>query len=136
MGLTTWKGSPARPIRKADVAVAKNYLNEKELGELNRIIGMYLDFAEDQAQRRKTMTMGEWIAKLDSFLRFNERNILTHAGKLSHELAVTHAEGEYDQFRAYQKRLEATQPASDFDRAVAETKKMEGKIGKRKGRKT
>jgi hypothetical protein len=131
MGLTTWKGSPARPIRRADVAVAKNYLNEKELGELNRIVGMYLDFAEDQTQRRKTITMGEWAAKLDSFLKFNERNILTHAGKISHELAVTHAEGEYDQFRADQKRLEATQPTSDFDRAVEKTAKLEGKIGKK-----
>jgi hypothetical protein len=132
MGLTTWRGSPARPIRKADVAVAKNYLSEKELGELNRIVGMYLDFAEDRAQRRNTMTMGEWVAKLDSFLKFNERNILSHAGKISHGLAVTHAEGEYEQFRADQKRLEATQPTSDFDRAVEETKKFEARTGKRR----
>src|SRR5207302_1527534 len=107
----------------------------KELGELNRIVGMYLDFAEDQAQRRKTMTMGEWVAKLDSFLQFNERNILTHAGKISHELAVTHAEGEYDRFRADQKRLEAVEPTSDFDRVVEEAKRIEGRVQKRPRRK-
>jgi len=135
MGLTTWKGSPARPIRKADVTVAKNYLVEKELSELNRIVGMYLDFAEDQATRRKTMTMAEWVAKLDSFLQFNERNILTHAGTISHELAVTHAEGEYDRFRAEQKRLEAAEPTSDFDRVVEEAKRIEGKVQKRPRRK-
>lgn len=78
MGLTTWTRSPGGPIRKADVGVAKNYLRGDELGELHRIVGMYLDYAEDQARRRRTMTMADWVAKLDAFLTFNERDVLGH----------------------------------------------------------
>jgi len=91
MGLTTWKRSPKGPIRKADVTIAKNYLSEEELRELNRVVTMYLDYAEDQARRRRPMTQADWVSKLDSFLEFNERNILTHAGQISHELAIEHA---------------------------------------------
>lgn len=80
MGLTTWKNAPAGPIRMADVVVAKNYLTQQEITELNRIVTMYLDFAEDQARRHKPMHMAEWIGRLDGFLQFNERDILTHAG--------------------------------------------------------
>ena len=97
MGLTTWKNAPDGPIRKADVTVAKNYLNEEEIKELNRIVTMYLDYAEDQARRQRPMHMRDWIAKLDAFLQFNERNILTHAGKISHQLASEHAEEEFEQ---------------------------------------
>ncbi len=75
MGLTTWKNAPYGPIRKTDVTVAKNYLTEEEIRELNRIVTMYLDYAEDQARRRKPMYMKDWVEKLDAFLRFNERNI-------------------------------------------------------------
>ena len=96
MGLTTWKNAPDGPIRKADVTVAKNYLNEEEIKELNRIVTMYLDYAEDQARRQRPMHMRDWIARLDAFLQFNERNILTHAGKISHQLAGEHAEGEFE----------------------------------------
>lgn len=81
MGLTTWKNSPHGPIRKPDVSVAKNYLNEEELTALNRTVTMYLDYAEDQAQSRKPMYMADWVKKLNGFLQFNEKNILTHAGQ-------------------------------------------------------
>lgn len=124
MGLATWKNAPNGPIRKVDVTVAKNYLGEEELRELNRIVSMYLDFAEDQARRRKTMHMADWITRLDAFLEFNERNVLTHAGKISHALAERHAHAEFEKHDTECRRLEA-QTGSDFDRAVDEVKRLE-----------
>ena len=88
MGLMNWPGS--RP-RKTDVAVAKNYLNEQELGDLNLIVSLYLDFAELQARSRRVMTMTNWIAKLDDLMRISDREILTHAGKVEHEAALARA---------------------------------------------
>lgn len=126
MGLTTWKNAPHGPIRKSDVAVAKNYLSQPEITELNRVVTMYLDFAEDQARRKKPMHMGEWVQRLDAFLQFNERNVLTHAGAVSHQLAEAHAHGQFEQYDAERRRLEAVQPSSDFDRAVEEVKRLEG----------
>lgn len=126
MGLTSWKGSPSGRIRKSDVAIAKNYLSEEELRELNRIVTMYLDYAEDQAQRRRVMTMADWAAKLDGFLQFNERNVLEHAGTVSHELATAHANSELERFDAERRRIEATEPTSDFDHIVAGLKALEG----------
>jgi hypothetical protein len=99
MGLTTWKNAPRAPIRRADVGVAKNYLAREEIAELNRIVTMYLDFAEDQARRKKPMHMAEWITRLDAFLQFNERNVLTHAGSVSREFAVQHAHAEIREAR-------------------------------------
>jgi hypothetical protein len=125
MGLTTWKNAPDGPVRRSDVTVAKNYLSEEELKELNRIVTMYLDYAEDQARRRKPMHMADWIAKLDGFLQFNERNILTHAGKISHELAQEHAEAEFEKYRAQQSRLAAELPVSDFDKVVEQVTMIE-----------
>jgi hypothetical protein len=125
MGLTTWKQAPAGPVRKADVTVAKNYLTHDELDALNRIVSMYLDYAEDQARRKKTVTMAEWVAKLDAFLQFNERNILTHAGKVSHQLAEEHAHGEFAKFDAERLRRAAIEPTSDFDQVVDEVKRLE-----------
>lgn len=126
MGLTTWKNAPHGPIRKTDVAVAKNYLSQPEIAELNRVVTMYLDFAEDQARRKKTMHMAEWVQRLDAFLQFNERKVLTHAGTVSHQLAEAHAHAQFDQYDAERRRLEAKQPSSDFDRAVEEVKRLEG----------
>lgn len=126
MGLTTWKNSPAGPIRKADVAIAKNYLTPDEISELNRVVTMYLDYAEDQARRHRAMHMAEWVAKLDAFLEFNERNILTHAGKVSHHLAEEHAHAEFAKYEA-QQRLEGTPSTSDFDQAVDQVKRLESK---------
>lgn len=120
MGLTTWKNAPAGKILKTDIGIAKNYLSEKEIDELNRVVGMYLDYAENQARRQIPMTMKDWVSKLDAFLQFNEYNILKDAGRMSHEVALKLAEKEFDKFRVIQdKNFE-----SDFDRMV---KKVEGK---------
>jgi hypothetical protein len=117
MGLTTWKNSSKGAIRKNDVSIAKNYLNEKELDDLNRIITMYLDYAEMQAQKRVVMHMKDWVVKLNAFLCFNEREILKNNGKIAHEIAVTLAEDEYEKYRVIQDRVFE----SDFD---AEMKKF------------
>ena len=95
MGLTSWKGGR---VAKTDVRIAKNYLNADEIGELNRIVVMWLDYAEDQARRRRQVFLNDWQIKLDEFLRFNERDVLGNAGKVRHEEAVTKAEAEYEQF--------------------------------------
>ncbi len=110
MGLTTW---PTERIRRQDVTVAKNYLNEDELQQLNLIVAQYLDFAELQAMQRKAMTMDAWIAKLHGFLTLNEREILDHAGNVSHAQAKRHAEQEFDKYRM---QLEAA--PDELDKAV------------------
>lgn len=125
MGLTSWKKSPAGKIVKSDVTVAKNYLNEKELDGLNRIVVMYLDYAENRAARMIPMTMKDWIEKLDAFLSFNDYEVLRDAGKVSHDVAATLAETEFDKFRVIQdKSFE-----SDFDKEVKKltSKKQRGK---------
>ena len=111
MGLTNWEGAR---IRKSDVAIAKNYLNEEELRALNNLVEQYLIFAEAQAERRIAMTMGDWITKLEGFLALNDREILQNAGKVSAELARTHADREFVEFR----KIEDRNLESDFDRAV------------------
>ncbi len=118
MGLTTWKNAPGGKILKSDVSVAKNYLTESELSALNRIVTMYLDYAENQAARQIPMKMKDWVEKLDAFLRFNEYDILQDAGKVSHEVARTLAEKTYEQFRIQQDE----NYESDFDRAIKQLK--------------
>lgn len=114
MGLTNWRGAK---VRKEDVTVAKNYLNEEELAALNNLVEQYLVFATGQAMRRIPMKMADWISKLDSFMTINDRDILTHAGRISHELALAHADAQYETF--HQKRLAtAAEQPDDFDRAV------------------
>jgi hypothetical protein len=125
MGLTTWKNAPKGKVRKTDVSVAKNYLTEDELRELNRVVTMYLDYAEDQARRRKPMHMTDWVAKLNDFLRFTDRDILTHCGKVSKQIAEEHAHREFEKYEAERRRIEATTPTSDFDKVVEETKRLE-----------
>ena len=114
MGLTVWKNSPKGKIREFDVMIAKNYLNEKELDYLNRIVTMYLDYAEMQANRGVAMYMKDWVKKLGSFLKFNDQNILTNAGKISHEVAEALALKEYEKYRVIQDK----NYISDFDREV------------------
>lgn len=121
MGLTNWKNAPAGKIRKADVGIAKNYLNEKELDGLNRIVSMYLDFAEMQANRGIIMYMADWIARLDAFLQFNEQAILNDAGKVSHEVALALAETEFDKYGKKQDALFE----SDFDKNLMAAKQIE-----------
>ncbi|MEN9997056.1 MAG: hypothetical protein RI922_46 [Bacteroidota bacterium] len=111
MGLTTWKNAPTGKILKPDVSVAKNYMIKDEIDELNRIVSMYLDYAENQAKRTISMTMNDWIQKLDAFLQFNEYEILNNAGTIRHDVAKRLAEQHFEQFRIEQdKRFE-----SDFD---------------------
>ena len=114
MGLTNWKNSPKGRIRKEDVAIAKNYLNEKELKSLNRIVTMYLDYAESQAENKIAMTMQEWTAKLDAFLQFNEKDILAGSGKVSAEIAKNFAESEFGKF----KKIQDLNYESDFDKSL------------------
>lgn len=102
MGLTTWKSGS---VQKADVKVAKNYLNEQEVRELNRIVTMWLDYAEDQARRRKEVFLKDWAEKLDAFLKFNERDVLEGAGKMSKKQADAHAEAQYEEFAARRRAL-------------------------------
>lgn len=111
MGLTSWKNAPEGQIRKYDVSIAKNYLNKEELTLLNRMVSMYLDYAELQANNRKIMTMKDWIAKLDAFLQFNEKDILTNAGTVTAEIAKAFAEDQYEKYRLIQDRM----LESDFD---------------------
>jgi len=122
MGLTTWKGAK---VRKADVTVAKNYLNQEEIRSLNRIVTMYLDYAESQAERRQPLHMRDWREKLHAFLQFNEREILQDAGKVSMDVAKALAVEHYENFSG-RRLLEESQEADEFD-DVAKRIEEEGK---------
>ncbi len=121
MGLTTWKNAPHGRIRKTDVTVAKNYLNQTEMENLNEIVNMYLDYAERQARRGNIMYMRDWVERLDAFLQFNEEDILHHKGKVTAAIAKAFAETEYEKYRVLQDKTYK----SDFDKLVAE---LEGTI--------
>ncbi|MDH5510911.1 MAG: virulence RhuM family protein [Nitrospinota bacterium] len=123
MGLTTWKGAK---VRKGDATIAKNYLNSDEISELNRVVTMYLDFAEDQARRRRPLYMKDWREKLDAFLKFNERDILDHAGNVSMEVAKELACQEYDKFSQRRLAEEADQADEEFEK-LAHTLEEKGK---------
>jgi hypothetical protein len=128
LGLTSWRNSPGGKIRKSDVSIAKNYLSEEELKPLNRIVSMYLDYAEDQAERGIVMTMKDWAEKLNAFLQFNQKEILQNAGKVSAEIAKAFAEKEYDKYKPIQDRLFE----SDFDKMIK--KQIEGNEGVKKSK--
>lgn len=119
MGLTTWKNSPRGKILKSDVSVAKNYLDLEEMESLNRVVTMYLDYAENQAKRRIPMTMEDWATRLNAFLQFNEYDLLNNSGKVTAEVAKAFAESEFEKYRIVQDRLFE----SDFDRLLKETEK-------------
>ena len=114
MGLNTWKNAPDGKIIKTDVAVAKNYLNGKELKSLDRFVTMYLDYAEDQAERGVPMSMEDWAKRLNAFLQFNEREVLDNPGRVTAEIAKSFAESEFEKYRIVQDRLFE----SDFDRHI------------------
>jgi len=118
MGLTSWRGAQ---IRKTDVAIAKNYLNETELSELNNLVEQYLIFAQGQAQRRIPMYMKDWVEKLNGFLTLNDREILNNAGSISHELGIANAEREYEKFKENRQKAIGE---GDFEKAI---KKIENK---------
>lgn len=123
MGLTNWRGPK---VRKQDVVIAKNYLDEAELSALNNLVEQYLVFAEGQAMRRIPMYMKDWITKLDGFLSLNDRNILEHAGKISHQMAKEMAESEYDRFHWNRLQIEARQvDEEDFELLTKQIEDME-----------
>ena len=121
MGLTTWENAPNGKIVKADVSIAKNYLSEKEMSYLERIVTVYLDYAEMQAERKIPMSMEDWAKRLDGFLEFNGNEILTGPGKVSAEEAKLYAETEYEKFRVVQDHVYE----SDFDRYLSQLKLLE-----------
>lgn len=114
MGLTSWKNAPNGKILKTDVSIAKNYLTEKEIKQLDRFVTMYLDYAETQAEQNIPMTMNDWAGKLNAFLQFNQKEILKNAGKVTQAIAKSFAEGEFEKYRIIQDRLFE----SDFDKEV------------------
>jgi hypothetical protein len=124
MGLTTWKGGI---VRKGDVTIAKNYLNEEEITSLNRVVTMFLDFAEDQAKRRKQVFMRDWRTKLDEFLKLNDRDILTDAGRVTREEAHRHAEAQYSRFEERRRRELEAKGEAGFAAGIAQ---LEGKVKK------
>ncbi len=126
MGLTSWEGAPHGKIHQYDVSIAKNYLSEFELGQMQRIVSAYLDMAEMQAMRKMPMTMGDWEQRLSGFLTLWDREILQDAGKVTAEIAKAHAESEFEKYRIVQDRLFE----SDFDRLV---KQLELDVKKDKG---
>ncbi len=119
MGLTTWAEAPQGKIQKFDVTIAKNYLTTKEIHFLERLVSMYLDYAEMQAERNIPMTMEDWINRLDSFIEFNGHTLLMDSGKISHEQAKLHAETQFEKYRIIQDRLFE----NDFDRFLQLTQK-------------
>ncbi len=120
MGLTTWKNSPKGKVLKSDVSIAKNYLNKKEIDQLNRIVTMYLDYAENQAARQIQMNMKDWVEKLDAFLQFNDYSVLKNAGSISAEIAKKLATEQFEKFRVIQDE----DFESDFDKEI---KRIKGK---------
>ena len=112
MGLMNWKNSPKGKIMASDVVVAKNYLTKEELKSLERIVTMYLDYAEDQAERHIPMTMNDWKKRLDVFLEFNGRDILNNPGKVTHKIAESFALSEFEKYRVVQDKIFE----SDFDK--------------------
>ena len=116
MGLTTWENAPDGKIVKTDVSIAKNYLNEMELEDMGHIVTAVLDFAESRAKRHIPMTMEDWAKRIDAYLSSDERPLLDHAGRVSHEEAVLHAETEFEKYRIVQDRLFQ----SDFDKYLGE----------------
>ena len=123
MGLTTWKDAPAGKIQKFDVTVAKNYLNQDEMAQLQRLVNAYLDVAEDMALRQIPMTMADWEERLNRFIAATDREILQDAGKVSAEIAKAHAESEFEKYRIIQDRLFE----SDFDKQVKALEKQHKK---------
>jgi hypothetical protein len=120
MGLTSWKNAPHGKIIKTDVSVAKNYLSQLELSELNEIVTMYLDYANRQARRFIPMTMDDWKNKLDAFLNFNDAELSDGIGRVTHEIAKTFAESEFEKYRVIQDKTYQ----SDFDRLVYQSQNL------------
>lgn len=119
MGLTTWQGAK---IRKTDVSIAKNYLKEEEISQLNLLVEQFLAFAENQARQKKVMYMGDWIKKLNDILTINENEIMEHAGKISHQLAVDIAESEFKKYNTGRFAAEDKKALEELDKVRKELK--------------
>jgi hypothetical protein len=133
MGLKSWK---AGSVHKSDVSVAKNYLTQEEISSLNRIVVMWLDFAEDQTLQRKQIFLKDWETKLDDFLRFNGRPVLANAGTVSHDQAVEKAEAEYELFAARRREwLEAEGERETVEALEAAARELEPKVKSKRGKK-
>ena len=115
MGLTTWKNSPRGKVLKSDVTVAKNYLKQAEVSKLNRLVSMFIDYAELRALNRRVMTMKDWLKQVEKFMNFTDQQVLRHAGKISHEMAMAKAHQEFEKYRVKQDQ----EYISDFDQAFA-----------------
>ena len=126
MGLTSWEGAPGSKIHKYDVIIAKNYLSETEIGQLERLVSAYLDLAEMQAMRHIPMTMADWEKRLNGFLKLWDHEILKDNGKISAEMAKLHAETEFEKYRITQDRIYV----SDFDELLLNAKKLGKKENK------
>jgi len=124
MGLTSWKDAPSGKIQKFDVSIAKNYLTDKELAQLQRLVNAYLDIAEDMAQREIPMTMADWEERLNRFIAATDRKILQDAGKVTAEIAKAHAESEFEKYRIVQDRLYE----SDFDKHIKALENLEKRL--------
>ena len=120
MGLTSWEGAPNSKIHKYDVVIAKNYLSENEIAQLERMVSAYLDLAEMQAMRHIPMTMADWEERLNGFLKLWDHDILQDNGKISAEMAKLHAETEFEKYRIIQDRIYI----SDFDQLIIDTKRF------------
>ena len=125
MGLTSWTGN--KPT-KQDTEIAKNYLNHQEVETLNRLVSMYLDFAELQAVKRRPMHMKDWIIKLDDFLRMTEQDILTHTGKVSHQKAIEKARAEYEKFYMLNNKEQPSLVEEHFFAAINKVMDLETKV--------
>jgi hypothetical protein len=117
MGLNTWKDAPGGKIQKFDVSVAKNYLSENEMQQLQRLVSAYLDIAEDMALRQISMTMEDWENRLNKFIEATDREVLQNAGQVTAEIAKAHAESEFEKYRVLQDRIFE----SDFDRIIRDS---------------
>ena len=123
MGLTNWKNSPDGLIYKYDVYIAKNYLTEEELNKLNRLTIAFLDYAEDMAYEHTVMTMNDWIKATDKLLKFREKNILTHSGKITHKEAIDKAESEYEKYRVFQDQKYISSMDEFYNKYLKESKR-------------
>ena len=124
MGLTTWKNAPKGKVLKSDTVIAKNYLNEKEIDKLNRLVTLFIDFSELRALNHQIMTMEDWIAHVNKFLAFSDQEILENTGKISHEMAVAKAHEEYDKFRVKQDKLYVSDFDKDFEKYLKGSDRM------------
>ncbi len=123
MGMQSYDKKEAAPIKKSDTSIAKNYLNEDEIKLLGLLVEQYLAFAETMAQQRTPMYMNDWIQRLDAILQLNGRELLSHAGKISHEMAVKKSEEEFEKYQLAQKAIEKEQSLQELEKDIALLKK-------------